>query len=121
MVGYGGCVLGIYPMFGGGDGLMRFQSLGPDYARVSAAAAASSDSQSGMVERVWGMLFALAFECLVIYSLVASNTSEVSQKCGDSLWKFMLARLILFFFRGLLVCIFRRARYVRERRLRVLD
>ena len=102
MVGYGGCVLSINPMFGGGDGLMRFQSLGPDYARVSAAAAASSDSQSGMVERVWSMLFALAFEGLVIYSLVASNTNEVSQKCGDSLWKFMLARLILFFFEGFL-------------------
>ena len=86
-------------------GMGRDYEYGPVSAAVVAAAAAaannnSGSSSSGTVEKVFSMLLGLAFECLVIYSLITSNTSEVSGKCGDSLWKFMLSRLILFFFEG---------------------
>ena len=97
-------------MFLGGGGPRGFHNfnhgypelgMGGEYGPVAAAVAASnSNSSTGTVERFFSMLLGLAFQCLVIYSLVTSNTSEVSQKCGDSLWKFMLSRLILFFLEG---------------------
>jgi hypothetical protein len=48
-----------------------------------------------------GTLLFLSFQGFVIYALVVSGGRDVSDKCGSSLWEFMLARLILYFFEGL--------------------
>ena len=101
---------GLLPMFLGaprrfGEGELRIaNSRDFEYGPFWAAANDNSSGSfnEGWAQKCFSMLLGLFFECLVIYSLVTSNTSDVSQKCGDSLWKFMLARLILFFFEGFL-------------------
>jgi len=50
-------------------------------------------------------LCALAFIVFVIYALATGNKEEVHKACGDSLWIFILSRLILTFCEGFLICI----------------
>jgi hypothetical protein len=46
-------------------------------------------------EKIIVSLLLMTFQIFVIYSLVISNTDSIREKCGDSLWKFVLSRLII--------------------------
>ena len=46
-------------------------------------------------EKIIVSLLLMTLQFFVIYSLVISNTDNIRDKCGDSLWKFVLSRLII--------------------------
>ena len=46
-------------------------------------------------EKIIVSLLLMTLQFFVIYSLVISNTDNIRDNCGDSLWKFVLSRLII--------------------------
>jgi hypothetical protein len=63
----------------------------------------SNSSSNKIVEQLISTLLVITFEAFVIYALATGNGTEISEKCGDSLWKFVLSRLILSFIEGIII------------------
>lgn len=78
-----------------------------DYKFLSHVEDASNSHHHGYyLDQRLGGLPGLAFLVFLIYAVAVSNTSEVTEACGSSLWMYMLVRLI-FLFVGfcLMVCV----------------
>lgn len=61
-------------------------------------------SNTWMLKVIYSLLW-LTFLVFVVYALVVSNTKEINDKCGDSLWKFVISSFFINILQLFTVCI----------------